>query len=192
MWRSAMPPDAREPKEDIAEEFLSDSFWPICSPQLLPPAGRLRNVAILRNMSLSIPIGRHQTSTHQPGNGGSSRPRKWRSLPDFKDMQHLSFREELHAIEAVVAGQGIGIFSNVLVASELASGALVKAFDLSLPGTASMSSAGMAIPARRSSGHSRHGYGRSNSSTCFSQNSLEGVRGSLPPYCPVACVQDLL
>jgi DNA-binding transcriptional LysR family regulator len=38
------------------------------------------------------------------------------------------------AIEAVIAGQGIGIFSNVLVASELASGTLVKAFDLSLPG----------------------------------------------------------
>jgi LysR family transcriptional regulator, glycine cleavage system transcriptional activator len=35
-------------------------------------------------------------------------------------MQHLSFREELHAIEAVIAGQGIGIFSDVL--------------DLSLPG----------------------------------------------------------
>jgi len=60
--------------------------------------------------------------------------RKWRSLPEFKDLQHLSFREELHAIEAVIAGQGIGIFSNVLVASELASGKLVKAFDLSLPG----------------------------------------------------------
>jgi LysR family glycine cleavage system transcriptional activator len=49
-------------------------------------------------------------------------------------MQHLSFREELHAIEAVIAGQGIGIFSDVLVANELASGTLVKAFDLSLPG----------------------------------------------------------
>ena len=55
-------------------------------------------------------------------------------MPDFKDMQHLTFREELHAIEAVIAGQGIGIFSNVLVASELAFGTLVKAFDLSLPG----------------------------------------------------------
>ena len=49
-------------------------------------------------------------------------------------MEHLSFREELHAIEAVIAGQGIGIFSDVLVASELAAGNLVKAFDLSLPG----------------------------------------------------------
>jgi LysR family glycine cleavage system transcriptional activator len=49
-------------------------------------------------------------------------------------MQHLSFREELHAIEAVIAGQGIGIFSNVLVGPELSAGTLVKAFDLSLPG----------------------------------------------------------
>ena len=49
-------------------------------------------------------------------------------------MQHLSFREELQAIEAVVAGQGVGIFSDVLVAAELASGTLVKAFDLGLPG----------------------------------------------------------
>ena len=49
-------------------------------------------------------------------------------------MDHLSFREELHAIEAVLAGQGIGISSNVLVAQELAAGTLVKAFDVSLPG----------------------------------------------------------
>ena len=55
-------------------------------------------------------------------------------MPQFKDMQHLSFREELHAIEAVIAVQGIGIFSDVLVARELAAGALVKAFTLSLPG----------------------------------------------------------
>jgi LysR family glycine cleavage system transcriptional activator len=49
-------------------------------------------------------------------------------------MQHLSFREELHAIEAVVAGQGFGLFSDGLVAQELASGKLVKAFDVPLPG----------------------------------------------------------
>jgi LysR family transcriptional regulator, glycine cleavage system transcriptional activator len=54
--------------------------------------------------------------------------RRWRDVPEFKDMQHLSFREELHAIEAVIAGQGIGIFSDVLVAHELSAGTLVKAF----------------------------------------------------------------
>jgi LysR family transcriptional regulator, glycine cleavage system transcriptional activator len=49
-------------------------------------------------------------------------------------VNHLSFREELHAIEAVIVGQGVGIFSNVLVAHELAAGTLVKALDVSLPG----------------------------------------------------------
>ena len=47
---------------------------------------------------------------------------------------HLSFREELHAIEAVIAGQGVGIFSDALVRGELASGTLVKPFHLKLPG----------------------------------------------------------
>ena len=46
----------------------------------------------------------------------------------------LSFREELHAIEAILAGQGIALCSDVVVADDIASGALIKAFDLSLPG----------------------------------------------------------
>ena len=45
-----------------------------------------------------------------------------------------SFREELHAIDAVIAGQGIGVVSDVLAARELATGELVKVLDLSLPG----------------------------------------------------------
>jgi LysR family glycine cleavage system transcriptional activator len=49
-------------------------------------------------------------------------------------MQHLSFREELHAFEAVITGQGIGIISDALAASAVAEGKLVKAFDLGLPG----------------------------------------------------------
>jgi LysR family glycine cleavage system transcriptional activator len=125
----------REPKQDIAELFLSDSFWPMCSPRLLPAGGRLRSAAELKKHVL----------VHSYWSPSDIEPptwqrwfvlarRKWRSLPDFTNVQHLSFREELHAIEAVIAGQGIGIFSDVLVASELASGTLVKAFDLSLPG----------------------------------------------------------
>ena len=125
----------RAPKQDVAEEFLSDTFWPVCSPHLLPPNGQLKSAADLQKHVL----------VHSYWSPSDVEPptwqrwiavarRKWRSLPDFKDLQHLSFREELHAIEAVIAGQGIGIFSNVLVASELASGKLVKAFDLSLPG----------------------------------------------------------
>jgi len=46
----------------------------------------------------------------------------------------LFFSEELHAIEAIIDGQGVGVCSDLLVARELASGRLAKAFDLSLPG----------------------------------------------------------
>jgi LysR family glycine cleavage system transcriptional activator len=123
------------PKGGIAEELLSDTFWPVCSPQLLSPGGRLKRAADLAKHVL----------VHSYWSPSDLEPptwqrwlalarRKWRDVPEFKDMQHLSFREELHAIEAVIAGQGIGIFSNVLVAPELAAGTLVKAFDLSLPG----------------------------------------------------------
>ena len=46
----------------------------------------------------------------------------------------ISFREELHAIEAAIAGQGIAICSNILVRPELASGALVPVSRIKLPG----------------------------------------------------------
>ena len=123
------------PREGIAEEFLSDTYWPVCSPDLLPAGGRLKNAADLRKHVLVhsywFPSDIDPPSWQQ---WFSVAKRRWRNLPDFTDMQHLSFREELHAIEAVVGGQGVGIFSDVLVAAELASGALVKVFDLSLPG----------------------------------------------------------
>jgi LysR family glycine cleavage system transcriptional activator len=125
----------QRPKDDIAEEFLRDEFWPVCSPQLVSPAGRLRSAADL---------GKH-VLVHCYWSPSDIDPptwqrwlavahRKWRNLPEFRDIQHLSFREELHAIEAVIAGQGIGLFSDVLVAPEIASGKLIKPFNLSLPG----------------------------------------------------------
>ncbi len=41
------------------------------------------------------------------------------SLVEPRDIDGLCFREELHAIEAVIGGQGVGICSDVLVAHEL-------------------------------------------------------------------------
>jgi LysR family transcriptional regulator, glycine cleavage system transcriptional activator len=102
---------------------------------LLPPNGRLKSAADLEKHVL-VHSYRSPSDIDPPTwqQWLAVARRKWRNLPDFKDMQHLSFREELHAIEAVIARQGIGIFSDVLVASELTSGTLVKPFNLSLPG----------------------------------------------------------
>ena len=46
----------------------------------------------------------------------------------------LFFREELHAIQAVIAGQGVGICSDILVRRELASGQLVRVSAVTLDG----------------------------------------------------------
>ena len=122
------------PAHGIAEELLSDTFWPVCSPRLLS-SRRLMRLADLKKHVLVHSYW--SPSDRDPPTWQrwlALAQRKWRHVPDFKDMQHLSFREELHAIEAVIAGQGIGVFSDVLVAQELAAGTLVKAFDLSLPG----------------------------------------------------------
>ena len=121
------------PSDVVAEEFLSDIFWPVCGPQLR--SSGLKRIADLRRhvlvhcywspSDLEAPTWQRWLAVAQA---------KWRDVPELKDVDHLSFREELHAIEAVTAGQGIGIFSNVLVAPELSAGTLVKAFNLSLPG----------------------------------------------------------
>jgi LysR family glycine cleavage system transcriptional activator len=122
------------PTDGIAEELLSDTFWPVCHPRLLS-SGRLKRPADLKAHVLIHAYW--QPSDRDPPTWQrwlAAARRKWRHVPDFKDLQHLSFREELHAIEAVIAGQGIGILSDVLVAQELAAGTLAKASQMSLPG----------------------------------------------------------
>lgn len=46
----------------------------------------------------------------------------------------MRFHEELHGMQAIAAGQGVGLCSDCLVAFELESGTLIKIGDFSLPG----------------------------------------------------------
>ena len=57
-----------------------------------------------------------------------------RRMPALSGLVGLSFREELHAIEAVIAGQGVAICSDVLVGQELAQGSLIRLSNISVPG----------------------------------------------------------
>src|SRR5262245_59148872 len=126
---------ANMPTDGVAIELFRDSFWPVCNPQLLSDGGRLNRAADLRRHVLihwywppfvpNAPTWQRWLAVAR---------RRWRDVPDLNELDHLSFREELHAIEAVVAGQGIGICSDVLVARELETGVLIKALDLKLPG----------------------------------------------------------
>jgi DNA-binding transcriptional LysR family regulator len=125
----------------VAEELFRDTFWPVCSPQLFARAKRVKDPQGL---------ARH-TLVHcywSPSDREAPTWERWLAaarsqgadLPALEELKHLSFREELHAIEAVIAGQGIAICSDVLVARELAMGVLVKALNLALPGYGFISS----------------------------------------------------
>jgi len=119
----------------VAEELARDRFWPVGSPALLasgPPVLRPSDLARFPFIHALWP------ETYP----GAPTWRRWlaaaRKLdPDLgpdSNFDGLSFTEELHAIDAVVAGQGIGLLSDVLLAHELATGALLKLVDLPLAG----------------------------------------------------------
>lgn len=128
-YARAAPPDL------VAHEMLRDTFWPVCSPALLGPGG----LPACPSDLLRHPLVHMHWQPSEPD------PPTWRHwlraarrrdprLADVPEAHGLAFREELHAIEAVVGGQGVGICSDVLVADELRTGTLVKAYDLPLPG----------------------------------------------------------
>lgn len=125
---------ARSAPSGAYREIFRDRFFPVCSPKLSAGRPPIRCVADLAGYPLihfdwfandrSAPNWKRwfemassaYTGTQQPGQIA------------------LSFREELHAIEAVLAGQGVALCSDIVVADDLASGTLVKAIDLALPG----------------------------------------------------------
>jgi LysR family glycine cleavage system transcriptional activator len=127
---------ARKPPLDfVAHEVFRDVYVPVCSPRLLEHYGPIERAADL----LRLPLIHYDWINRDPE---APTWRQWLALarsidPDFKPLEKvwdLSFREELHAIDAVIGGQGVAICSDVVVSNELRSGLLVKAHPLSLPG----------------------------------------------------------
>jgi LysR family glycine cleavage system transcriptional activator len=127
---------ARKPPLDLmAHEVFRDTFVPVCSPRLLEQHGPIERAADL----LRFPLIHYDWINSDPQ---APTWRQWlavaRSIdPDFNPLEKawdLSFSEELHAIDAVIGGQGVAICSDVVVSNELRSGQLVKAHPLALPG----------------------------------------------------------
>jgi LysR family transcriptional regulator, glycine cleavage system transcriptional activator len=116
-------------------ELVRDRFHVVASPKLIGKAATPMRPADLAKFPL-IESEWPETDTDAP------RWRQWqkvagrrhKSMPDLSSLSALSFREELHAIEAAIAGQGLAICSDVLVGPELASGALVAVSRVKLPG----------------------------------------------------------
>ena len=127
---------ARKPPLDfVAHEVFRDVYAPVCSPRLLERHGPIARAADL----LRLPLIHYDWITRDQD---APTWRQWLDVissidPDFNATEKawdLSFREELHAIDAVVGGQGVAICSDVVVSNELRNGLLVKAHPLALPG----------------------------------------------------------
>jgi LysR family glycine cleavage system transcriptional activator len=125
---------ARSAPRDASCEILRDQFYPVCRPTLLAKGPTIRCASDIGGYPL-IHFDWFANDATAPN------WQRWFEMASVSDpgvrqgcQISLSFREELHAIEAVLAGQGMALCGDVVVADDLASGTLVKAFELALPG----------------------------------------------------------
>ena len=125
----------RPPAGGHCIELTRDIFRVVASPRLVGDQGKSLSPAELANFPL-IEIEWPSTDLDAPNwqRWQTKARRRLKRVPDLARLQSLAFREELHAIEAAISGQGIAICSDVLVAPELASGALVQVSKLTLSG----------------------------------------------------------
>lgn len=110
----------------LSEPLFADRFAPVCAPRLAPT---------------SLDGLREATLVHfdwGPARRDDQRAPVWRQWLERAGVGSigvaggLSFTDEIHAVQSVVAGQGIGLLSLTLVSEEFASGILVQPFALSL------------------------------------------------------------
>jgi LysR family glycine cleavage system transcriptional activator len=141
---------ARTPPPNlVAQQLFRDRFFAVCNPALLSQDRPIRTPADLRKYPLIDCFWSPSDSEAPTWNRWETRARSaFRKGFEIGGSPDLSFREESHGIEAAIAGQGIALCSDVLVAGELKSGKLIKVFDIALPGF------GFYIVYR--SGHPRH------------------------------------
>lgn len=127
---------ARErPADATSVELFRDTFRVVGSPSLV---GRAKKPLVPRDLARFPLI----EAEWPPSAIGAPNWRHWENtarelghdVPSLAGAAGLSFREELHAIEAVLAGQGVAICSDVLVGPELCDGKLRQLSDITLPG----------------------------------------------------------
>jgi LysR family glycine cleavage system transcriptional activator len=110
----------------LVEPLFQDRFAPVCSPRLaLAVKDGLRGASLVH-------------FDWGPAARDQERAPVWRTWLERAGVKGidpsigLSFTDEIHAVQATVAGQGVGLLSLTLVAEELSSGILVQPFSLSL------------------------------------------------------------
>lgn len=108
----------------VVERLWQDEFSPVCNPLLEIDSAEAVATTPLIDFKWKRATPRNPTWERWSKASGVA-------IPD--DTPFLRFSDETHAIQAAVAGQGIGLLSTLLVAPELASGALVECFGPRMP-----------------------------------------------------------
>jgi len=124
----------RPPIEGPSFELMRDTFHVVASPKLVGKSRSLQlsALAALPLIEIDWPSDDRHAPTWQRWQVVMRRGHK--NVPDFARLASLSFREESHAIDAAISGQGVAICSSVLIGPELASGVLVPVSKVTLPG----------------------------------------------------------
>jgi LysR family transcriptional regulator, glycine cleavage system transcriptional activator len=125
----------RPPRDGQCFELMRDTFHVVGSPALVGASAGMLRPADLAQLPL-IDAEWPATDAEAPTWGRWERAarRRHARVPALSRMVTLSFREELHAMQAVIAGQGVAICSDVLVRPELVNGTLVRLSEVTLPG----------------------------------------------------------
>lgn len=109
----------------VTATLFQDRFAPVCSPALA-----IRTLPDLKKSTLI-----HFEWGPLRGDERALVWRQWLAAAKAKGVDAeagLRFTEELPAVQATIAGQGVGLLSLTLVQQELASGVLVQPFELEL------------------------------------------------------------
>lgn len=128
---------ARQPPPGLpATEVARDNYLVVASPRLVGDGAGMLAPADLARLPLidaqyapelvMPPIWREWVKLARESLSGE--------VPDLTRSVAMSFREDMHGIEAAISGQGVAISSDLLVAGALQSGALRQVSSLVFPG----------------------------------------------------------
>jgi LysR family glycine cleavage system transcriptional activator len=112
----------------VVEKLFHDTLFPVCSPELLKGTKKLREPKDLLQFTL-IHLDWEAQGAVWPN---------WRmwmlaaGVKDFNDTRGLHFSQTSLALQAAIDGNGVALGDSTLVGDDLASGRLVKPFELSL------------------------------------------------------------
>lgn len=123
------------PSDGVSVELLRDTFYVVGSPSLVGKEMALTKPLELMRFPLietGWPLDDLEAPTWQRWEREATAA--YGNVPRLADSVSLRFEDEIHAIEAVIAGQGLAVCSDVLISSELANGKLLRLSEVSLPG----------------------------------------------------------